>query len=254
MKVLFLDIDGVLNSEQSAVYYGRLNVENGGLNDFSCPIAKSNLHSILEEFPDLRIVVSSTWRLGETLATMQGKLASYAMVKPKRVIGMTPNLRKEGGGSVPRGLEIQTWLDEYHIINVLGLGEPAVEKFVIVDDDSDMAHLMDHFVKTHWRHGLMRKDAIDIIDRFYLPWKTSSGWELGKLKESEGLDHLIVHHYEKSKISYWGKSSTQPVLPVTGDIAPTLEDWALGKVVETEDAPRFHTHKTFVKANIGGTE
>lgn len=240
MKVLFLDIDGVLNSEQSAVYYNRLNVENGGLTDFPCPIAKSNLHSILEEFPDLKIVVSSVWRLGETLESMRGVLASYAMVKPERVIGTTPCIRKEGGGSVPRGLEIQAWLDRH----------PEVERFVIVDDDSDMAHLMDHFVKTSWRHGLMRKDAIQIIDKLYLPWRTSSGLELGNVKKDLEATHSVELVAGKVKTTYWGKFLERNT-DEHGVLA--LENWALAKVVETENAPRFHGHKTFVKATIGGT-
>ena len=224
MKVLFLDIDGVLNSEQSAIYYNRLNVENGGFNDFSCPIARSNLHSILEELPDLKIVVSSTWRLGETLESMRGVLAQLALIKPDRVIGMTPSLR---GGKV-RGDEIQAWLD----------ANPGVERFVIVDDDSDMAHLMNSLVQTSWRHGLMRKDAVEIINRFYAPWVQASGHEVSLKREEKGLDRSVEKTEGQIKVTYWGKG--EPV-------EASLEEWAEAKIMEGKPDRKGMGYRAFVK-------
>ena len=106
----------------------------------------------MARIPDLKIVVSSTWRIGNTLETMREELRSSG-IDLNRVIGMTPvfrNLSRE------RGLEIQKWLDDH----------PEVSEFVIVDDDSDMLHLMPKLVQTDTRLGLMWDKAADILTRF----------------------------------------------------------------------------------------
>ena len=54
-----------------------------------------------------------------------------------------------------RGIEIQTWLDE----------NPGVEKFIILDDDSDMVHLMPHLLQTDGEFGLTNEIADKAIKR-----------------------------------------------------------------------------------------
>lgn len=223
MRVLFLDIDGVLNSEQSAIYFNRLGHENGGFNDAFCPIALSNLTTILEELPDMKIVVSSTWRLGETLESMQAVLTKLGKIPPERVIGLTPvGRRRSDGGSCLRGDEIAEWLKN----------NPGVERFVIVDDDGDMGDLMDHLIQTKWRLGLMRDDAVKIINRFNHPWAGASGWDLTKLKDAKTVNHSIAETVGVVTTTYWGKDE-----PLIGAI---VEDWALAKVVEVTDPCSFN--------------
>jgi hypothetical protein len=68
------------------------------------------------------------------------------------VFGMTPDLTRKDGETyipVPRGLEIQEWLDAH----------PEVERFVILDDECDMAHLEPFMVKTKFDCGLTEQDA-----------------------------------------------------------------------------------------------
>lgn len=164
MKVLFLDIDGVLNSHQSAIFWHRRRDQSkwenelfqaweGSLKEYLaqefCPIATSNLEYIMEQVPDLKIVVSSTWRIGETVETLQ-KIFNFSEVIPPAIIDTTP-IHRDG----PRGLEIQAWLD----------ANPGVEKFVIVDDDGDMEHLMEHLVQTDALVGLDNIKALEIIRR-----------------------------------------------------------------------------------------
>lgn len=55
-----------------------------------------------------------------------------------------------------RGHEIQEWLDDH----------PFVQRFVIVDDDGDMAHLMSKLVQTDFTDGLTKEKAGEIIRRF----------------------------------------------------------------------------------------
>lgn len=210
MKVLFLDIDGVINSEQSAVFWNREGKDNGGLSrrdpDF-CPIACSNLLSIFEDCPDVKIVVSSTWRLGETIESLEELLFTKVGIPRGTVVGITPAFRGD------RGLEIADWLKRH----------PEVTKFAIVDDDADMAHLMPHLKHTSWRHGLLRQDAIDLCNFFLHPWRFSSGMEINEAIEKNGwvLKTLPSFWFHKPVIfEFWGPG---PV-PESG-----LDEWAQTK-------------------------
>jgi HAD domain in Swiss Army Knife RNA repair proteins len=155
VKVLFLDIDGVLNSSQ----FNKALIRNVGrkgllIKEF-CPLASSNLLEILSEVPDVKIVVSSSWRLHESLEGLRAILWANAGVPEERVIGATPCLQWDDPEKHGRGQEIQAWLDKH----------PEVTKFVILDDSSDMAHLKPHLVQTNWMHGLMLEEAEEVIRR-----------------------------------------------------------------------------------------
>ena len=62
-QYLFLDIDGVLNTTRYGFYLEDNNMvdedEEGALFD---PEAVKNLASIIENVPDVKIIISSTWR------------------------------------------------------------------------------------------------------------------------------------------------------------------------------------------------
>lgn len=145
MKVLFLDVDGVLNSRE-----GFLRDKPGTYIYWTDECAKL-LASILERHPDVNIVISSTWRIRH-MPDILRFFCDYGM-DPNRIIGETP--RKSRFGE-ERGHEIQNWLDEH----------PEVTKFVIVDDDSDMVNLMSHLVQTDGEKGLDGVCAEEIIKRF----------------------------------------------------------------------------------------
>ncbi len=117
MKVIFLDIDGVLN------------IYCQDRDKFGCTFHDhlvDNLESIIEK-TGAKIVISSSWRL-------DGKDAMMEMWKsrnlPGEVIDITPNLSYGAGlnTGTPRGKEIQEWLDNH----------PDVTNYVIIDDDVDM--------------------------------------------------------------------------------------------------------------------
>lgn len=165
-RYLFLDIDGVLNSAQSAIMYAREWNNKGrpqgrsllSKNNWEfCPIAVSNLQFIFEKIPDLKVVISSTWRYGETLQYFKDMFKTLNLPEDS-VISMTPRLN-----GPPRGLEIQQWLDENEF--QYSLMDPEYE-FVIVDDDSDMEHLKTNLVQTNYRTGLTLVEANEIIKRF----------------------------------------------------------------------------------------
>ncbi len=151
MRILLLDFDGVLNSVSSFVYNNRLNLlglSNTPTHESFDPIACSNLQYILEELPDVQVVVSSTWRKFKTLSALQ-EIFKTNNILPERMIGTTPE--SENGY---RGKEIETYLKEH----------PEVTKFVIIDDDSDMEPYMDRLVKTDSRNGLTWTDAEKVIE------------------------------------------------------------------------------------------
>jgi hypothetical protein len=165
MKVLFLDIDGVLNSYQSATFWhsrrNQAEWENqmykdwpGTLKEYIamefCPIAFSNLEELVRKVPDVKIVVSSTWRMGETVETMKKILAPSKLVSDA-VFDLTKVIL-EGFREVERGHEIQEWLDRH----------PETKSFVILDDDDDMCHLKPNLVLTDVRHGFQYSDMLKV--------------------------------------------------------------------------------------------
>jgi hypothetical protein len=150
MKVIFLDFDGVLNSEASMrMEHRRKNVRAGStLSALAC----SNLQYILEQDSSVTIVVSSTWRKTHTRVQLQNILASYG-VDGARVVGFTPSLGSN------RALEIDLYLADH----------PNITKFVILDDDQDVLGVQDlrgHVFMTTWEDGLLLKQAKQIAELF----------------------------------------------------------------------------------------
>lgn len=134
--VLFLDIDGVLNSAQYLMRNPGCFDRKNEANAFD-PVACLRLEQVLVRTGSL-IVLSSTWRLMHKLEQMTEFLHTRGAPSSK-FIGKTPSL------SGYRGKEVQAWLREH----------PEVTRFAIVDDDSDMEPYMDRLVKTSWDSGLL---------------------------------------------------------------------------------------------------
>lgn len=143
MKVLFLDIDGVLN------HVGAMPL--GKRRSFD-PACCARLERIVAA-TDASIVVSSTWRKCVSLFVLKTQLASCGM-DVSRVVDMTADLGghriKDATGRLlerrecVRGVEIDTWLSAH----------PEVTSFVILDDDADMYPHMARLVQTSWQNGL----------------------------------------------------------------------------------------------------
>lgn len=135
--VLFLDMDGVLNSalylKNNPSCFDRGEDEANAID----PVAGARLERVLVQTGAL-MVLSSAWRILNTLEQVTDFLQRRGVPSVK-FIGKTPNL------SGYRGKEIQAWLREH----------PEVTRFAIVDDDSDMEPYMDRLVKTSWDSGLL---------------------------------------------------------------------------------------------------
>lgn len=167
MKLLFLDFDGVLNSEQSTLMHWRKGGKKGIFvtEEHMCPISCSNLQWLMDCCPDVNIVISSTWRVFNSLEELRKILLEHCGIAPERILGVTPNLVP----SVERGIEVQAWLDRHTTVPEHSVLAPTftVSDFMIVDDEGDMAHLTDtNFVKTDYKLGLTINDARVLIERF----------------------------------------------------------------------------------------
>lgn len=140
LRVLFLDIDGVLNSRRFASENpGAFNRTEGHLNMLDAS-ACARMQRVLS-LAKAKVVISSSWRLLHSVDDIRGWLAKKGL--RAEILGATTH-----GLSMPytrgvRGSEIQAWLDEH----------PEVDSFAIVDDDNDMYGLEDRFVQTTWARG-----------------------------------------------------------------------------------------------------
>ena len=148
VRVVFLDFDGVLNSHDYMLHRAPES-ERGSVMGLDAE-AIARLNRLLRE-AEAVAVVSSTWRHNRTVAQLQDVLVARGFVGT--VIGMTPRWLKEAPSGPyageRRGHEIQAWLNDAPNYGV------DVRAFVIVDDDSDMAHLADRLVKIPFETGLL---------------------------------------------------------------------------------------------------
>lgn len=158
MKVIFLDFDGVLNSQGSFIYETARRRKRheigvkGPVNETLCNVCTANFQTILDTYRDVKIVISSTWREMFDLDWLRAKLASYH-IDSSRVIGKTPS---DWGGN--RGIEIQLWLNAH----------PEVTHYIVIDDNTwgiPEIHGEARFVKTTWDAGLTFDKAEEAIEK-----------------------------------------------------------------------------------------
>lgn len=149
MKIIFLDFDGVLNSVQDSIMYRRL---GGDFGMKMSPLACSNIQWLLDQDKDVKIVISSTWRVLHTLSELK-IILSVNNVDGNRVIGVTPDREVDLIEGMSRGSQIKRWLNDNQDKNIT--------HYCIIDDDNDMLiEQQDNFVHTTFLTGFMMGDAI----------------------------------------------------------------------------------------------
>lgn len=169
MRVLFLDIDGVLVTGASIRYWHwyathdksgrklagkrRRKIPGGhSIGQTFDPICANNFRILLTLLPDdVKIVISSTWRIGRETIPELKEIFDERGIDSSRVIGRTGS-----GPEGVRGREIQAWLDMH----------PEVTDLLILDDDRDMLHLTPKLVRTHFSNGLTLFDVDQIVGEF----------------------------------------------------------------------------------------
>jgi hypothetical protein len=141
MKILFLDIDGVLNSRRSLTAFGEypINFSARELAFFDW-VAVALVRRLCRETKS-KVVLSSTWRY-----FFSAEQVAAALDLP--VIDCTPKSSEEADYA-RRGGEIEAWLDDH----------PEVTHYAITDDINAMLdEQQPHFVQTDERCGLSLND------------------------------------------------------------------------------------------------
>lgn len=155
IKIIFLDIDGVLNNEESE-YYPVDNGRFGRTTELFTPRLIDNLNLLLTK-TGAKIVVSSTWRLGKTVEELQLILNGMGVVG--EVIDKTED---HNNGFTFRGNEIIKWVKDNK--GLLGCPYYDFKSYVILDDDSDMLlWQVDNSVHTNGYKGLTLNDVYKAI-------------------------------------------------------------------------------------------
>ncbi len=151
MKIIFLDIDGVLNSDEYFDKIKNLNI-NGIENDID--VSKIVLLKKSLDETGAKIVLTSSWRYTRKAQELKQLLLSYGII-----VDCTPFIDNE------RGIEIKKWLQEHN----------DIQDFLILDDeifDSYDEKLMKKLIKIsdtngiNYGEGLQPKHIQEIIQRF----------------------------------------------------------------------------------------
>jgi len=149
MKVIFLDIDGVLVTRNS-IKYQHLNYPDDTSIRFSQKAVK-NLNKLIR-LTKAKIVISSTWRLFHSLEELQNIFKKQAIKGD--IISTTSIERAPVEEDIPRGQKIADWLEN----------NSAVKQYVIIDDDVQADCIQFHpynCVETSYKLGLAPEDRFN---------------------------------------------------------------------------------------------
>ena len=151
MKVIFLDVDGVLNSDEYFEKTKGLNLQ-GIYQDID--VEKIKLLKKAVDETGAKVVLTSSWRYTKNAIKLKELLKEYEIF-----VDATPFIENK------RGLEIKKWL----------LDNQNVDDFVILDDeifDSFDEDLLEKLIKIsdgngyNFGEGLLEKDVDEILERF----------------------------------------------------------------------------------------
>lgn len=157
MRLIFLDVDGVLNNTQNIKKYRlffrgkrRLLVDVKPVFYF-----KKLLKEIEKNNMEVKIVISSSWRVGSIPADWK-KLFKHYFNNEEIVIGRTPYLYKD------RGIEI---LELLEIVKEKG---DIIDDYIVLDDDIEdiINHInTEKIMKINRRYGLTGKNIKEILKK-----------------------------------------------------------------------------------------
>lgn len=140
MKILFLDIDGVLNNHKSLVKQS-YSID---------PYNVENLNKIIRA-TDCQIVLMSAWRYlildrHMTLRGFETLLSTHGVLAYRRLIDLT---------------EQDTIVSErwHQVENWIKANKEKVDTFVMLDDCEEFPNYPQNFVKTDMEFGLTEQDA-----------------------------------------------------------------------------------------------
>lgn len=164
MRVVFLDIDGVLNTHKTNALFGPVICSHADAASKLDPLGVKFFNMLHKA--GITIVLSSTWRLGRDIETMTMKVG----------IPIFDKTCAWPFANSCRGDEIKIWLDAH----------PEVTSYVIVDDDSDMLEeQLPNFVKTQYEEGLTYANMVAITKCLGFDI-----WDLRKMLKIEATDEM----------------------------------------------------------------
>lgn len=142
MKILFLDFDGCI----APISFHH---SSSGFSKAAC----ANVQSVLDKDPNVRIVISSSWRRWGVEKLRE--ILKENGIDPTKVIGVT----EEKGGWPPenRADQIKDWLEKHK----------EIKHFVAIDD-YPLPKLDPNCIKTNGYVGFTQKDAevaLKILDK-----------------------------------------------------------------------------------------
>jgi hypothetical protein len=178
MRVIFLDMDGVLNSHEylyvrnkKAIAEAEGDEEKGFLtlgekaagrawNEMVDPVAVKRLNRIIHK-TGAKCVLSSSWRYQfqdvSELQTILVERGFEGELIDRTKLGREMEAGYHENGGI-RGIECSEWLSRH----------PSVTAYVILDDADDFTGIEDRLVRTRWAEGLLDPHvelAIKILDR-----------------------------------------------------------------------------------------
>ena len=136
MRVIFLDIDGVLNSQYMYQHYKDdiISTPSGKLSK----MAIENLNS-LTDATDAKLVISSTWRFDDKV---------IESLREAGITGTILGITGRGCACCLRGNEIRTWIHE-------NIEDRDYHNYLILDDDSDMLYWQrNNFINVDYITGI----------------------------------------------------------------------------------------------------
>ena len=165
-KIIFLDIDGVMNSDQYNRYKYKHHIRKWGSID---PRECYRMSRFCEKY-GIKLVISSSWRnansweatykefMNEGFEELPYRHHGMKLLAPY-IVGVTPYCESRN-----RGEEIQAFCDivngKYPKANRILMKEDfVISNYCIVDDNNDiLKNQMNNFVQTDFLIGLTRKN------------------------------------------------------------------------------------------------
>lgn len=148
MITIFLDIDGVFNSNKFYVERHKKGIKlkyciENEIDDNVIFL----LNQLIEKY-EVQFVISSVYRIGNDFIELCDTLSKKGF--KGKIVGRTPDFRSRANNK--RGVEIEDYIIKNNI-----------ENYVIIDDDNDMLpKQFDRFVNVDGMFGLTSKDITKI--------------------------------------------------------------------------------------------